>query len=156
MPQANGKVVRYHLGGGAPNEDWPAKRAVMPVPVRFVRTARKERTMLPIFRGAPKVAVAAFAAFFVLAASGRARAQTASTGALTGRVVDASTGRPVVGVTVVAQGPHGDQADLTDADGIYNITDLLPGNYVVRFYFANVKVERPNVEVSANKKIQVN
>jgi hypothetical protein len=71
-------------------------------------------------------------------------------------VTDAATGQPVAGVTVVAQGPQGEQAELTDTDGTYTITGLIPGTYVVRYYYANVKVERPNVTVFADKKIQLN
>ena len=92
-------------------------------------------------------------AFF---AANPAWGQSANTGALTGRVTDAATGQPVAGVTVVAQGPQGEQAELTDSDGTYTITGLIPGTYVVRYYYANVKVERPNVTVFADKKIQVN
>src|SRR5207247_2750250 len=89
----------------------------------------------------------------VLGAAGAARAQSANTGALTGRVTDAASRQPIAGVTVVAQGPQGEQAELTDADGQYTITGLVPGQYVVRFYFANVKVERQNVTIYGDKKI---
>src|SRR5438309_261986 len=61
-----------------------------------------------------------------------------NTGSLTGRVTDASSGQPVPGVTIVAQGPQGEQAELTDTDGLYTITGLTPGMYVVRFYYTNV------------------
>src|SRR5437660_1517690 len=91
-----------------------------------------------------------------LGAAGAARAQSANTGALTGRVTDASSRQPIAGVTVVAQGPQGEQAELTDTDGQFTITGLVPGQYVVRFYYANVKVERPNVTVYADKKLQIN
>src|SRR5262244_3649988 len=99
-----------------------------------------------------QVLVAALALF----AAGRVFAQGANTGALTGRVTDAATGQPVAGVTVVAQGPQGEQAELTDDTGTYTIIGLVPGPYVVRYYFANVKVERTNVTVYADKKIQIN
>src|SRR5262245_31300299 len=92
----------------------------------------------------------------VLASAGSAYAQSANSGALTGRVTDAATGVGVAGVTVVAQGPQGEQAELTDTDGTYTITGLKPGPYVLRFYFGNVKVERQGVTVFADKKIQVN
>jgi len=91
-----------------------------------------------------------------LGSAGAAYAQSANSGALTGRVSDASSGLPIAGVTVVAQGPQGEQAELTDAEGSYTITGLVPGQYVLRFYYANVKVERQNVTVFADKKIQVN
>src|SRR5215813_223486 len=97
-------------------------------------------------------------AFFVFAMllAGRAFAQNATTGALTGMVTDASTGQPLAGVTVVAQGPQGEQGDITDDTGHYNIIGLVPGNYVLRMFYGNVKVERQNVTVFADKKIQVN
>ena len=95
-------------------------------------------------------------AISLLFAANAAWAQSANTGALTGRVTDAATGQPVAGVTVVAQGPQGEQAELTDTDGTYTLTGLVPGLYVVRYYYANVKVERPNVTIFADKKIQVN
>src|SRR5262245_58653734 len=88
--------------------------------------------------------------------SARAWAQGASTGALTGIVTDVSTGAPIAGVTVVAQGPQGEQGDITDDEGRYTITGLVPGAYVVRMFYGNVKVERQNVQVFADKKIQVN
>src|SRR5262249_999188 len=82
-------------------------------------------------------------------------AQLASTGLIAGRVTDAKTGQPLAGVTVVAQGPLGAQAELTDGQGHYEITGLAPGVYVVRFYYANVKVERANIQVVAGRKVEV-
>src|SRR5262245_11631738 len=70
------------------------------------------------------------AAIFVLFCD-RAFAQGANTGALTGVVTDAASGQPLGGVTVVAQGPQGEQAALTDETGQYDITGLVPGIYVV-------------------------
>jgi len=75
----------------------------------------------------------------------------ANGGVIEGRVTDAASGSPVAGVTVVAQGPLGEQAEITDEEGTYRITELKPGNYVVRFFYGNVKVERQNVNVDANK-----
>ncbi|HJZ89187.1 MAG TPA: von Willebrand factor type A domain-containing protein [Polyangia bacterium] len=82
-------------------------------------------------------------------------AQLASTGLIAGRVTDAKTGQPLAGVTVVAQGPLGEQAEITDDQGHYEITGLAPGVYVVRFYYANVKVERANIQVVAGRKVEV-
>src|SRR5215470_9947068 len=91
-------------------------------------------------------------AAMVLAAEGFVYAQSASTGAIGGRVLDVKDGKPLAGVTVVAQGPQGEKGDLTDDDGQYTITDLVPGAYVVRFYYGEAKTERPNVDVLANHK----
>ena len=77
-------------------------------------------------------------------------------GTIAGTVTDAGSGRPLSGVTVVAQGPRGEQADLSDTDGTYTITGLAPGGYVVRYFYANVKVERQNVQVFADKKTRLN
>ena len=41
------------------------------------------------------------------------------------------------GVTVVLQGPQGEDATLTDDKGVYNFTSLPVGLYVIRFYVAN-------------------
>src|SRR5262249_26382973 len=100
--------------------------------------------------------VSALIAASALSIAGSAYAQSANSGALTGRVTDAATGLGVAGVTVVAQGPQGEQAELTDTDGTYTITGLKPGAYVLRFYFGNAKAERQGVTVFADKKIQVN
>src|SRR5215471_9425226 len=95
-------------------------------------------------------------AAMVLAAEGLVYAQNASTGAIGGRVLDVKDGKPLAGVTVVAQGPQGEKGELTDDDGQYTITDLVPGAYVVRFYYGEAKSERPNVDVLANHKATVN
>src|SRR5215831_18727449 len=100
--------------------------------------------------------LSAFAVAALSLVAGRAFAQGANTGALTGKVTDASSGQPLAGVTVVAQGPQGEQGDITDDTGQYTITGLLPGSYIVRMFYGNVKDERPNVTVFADKKIQVN
>src|SRR5262249_29123445 len=85
-----------------------------------------------------------------------AAGQAANSGALTGIVTDASSRQPLAGVTVVASGPQGEQAELTDDTGSYTITGLVPGIYVLRMFYNDVKVERQNVQVFADKKIQVN
>ena len=42
---------------------------------------------------------------------------------------------------------QGEQTEFTDAGGHYIITELPPGEYMVRFYFADINVERPGVFV---------
>jgi hypothetical protein len=100
--------------------------------------------------------IAGLVAAATLLTTGVCFAQQASTGSLHGRVTDPASGGALAGVTVVATGPQGDQAEITDDSGSYVITGLTPGMYVVRFYFGNAKVERQNVQVFADKTIQVN
>jgi len=74
----------------------------------------------------------------------------AGLGILFGQVLEAKTSAPVAGVTVVAEGPEGERAELTDEDGKYSIAGLPAGLYIVRFYYANLKVEQPGVRVDAD------
>src|SRR5205814_9956134 len=75
-----------------------------------------------------------------------------------GVVSDQNTGKALAGVTVTVSGPNlqGEQTEFTDGSGRYIITELPPGEYVVRFYFSNIKIERPGVFLSADKTLQVN
>ncbi|HUQ07001.1 MAG TPA: TonB-dependent receptor [Kofleriaceae bacterium] len=88
----------------------------------------------------------------LLALAGTATAQSLTTGAVQGVVTDASTGEPLVAVTVVATSPalQGSQAAITDETGHYKITNLPPGTYAITCYFADVAVRR-TVDISANK-----
>jgi hypothetical protein len=69
--------------------------------------------------------------------------------AIEGIVTDGKTKRPLAGVTVTVIDPasEGERTELTDASGRYRITDLKPGRYLVRFYFSDVSIERPDVAV---------
>lgn len=80
------------------------------------------------------------------------------TGTVTGRVTDRDTGAAMSGVTVIVQGPQGEDATLTSAKGEYNFTTLPIGTYTIRFYAANtaVQVEQQGVVVSAEKTVRVN
>jgi hypothetical protein len=93
----------------------------------------------------------------LLAAGQVARAQEI-TGRVTGRVTDRDTGMALGGVTVVLQGPQGEDATLTDDRGEYHFTSLPVGTYVIRFYVANAAtgVEQTGVVVSADKMVRVN
>src|SRR5262249_3237010 len=51
---------------------------------------------------------------------------------------------------------QGEQTEFTDPSGHYIITELPPGEYLVRFYFADKNVERPGVFVQADKTLAVN
>ncbi len=93
----------------------------------------------------------------LLLAGGVAQAQE-TTGRVTGRVSDQDTGMPMGGVTVIMQGPQGEDATLTDDKGEYRFTSLPIGTYVIRFYAANTsaQVEQPGVAVQADKMVRVN
>ena len=88
---------------------------------------------------------------------GIARAQDV-TGKITGRVVDKDSGQPLSGVTVIVQGPQGDDSSLTDDTGNYYFSALAVGTYVIRFYVAasSAKSEQDGVVVAADKTVRVN
>jgi hypothetical protein len=115
---------------------------------------QKRGLMNRIRRGAT---VWGLAALMLLAAAGIARAQEI-TGRVTGRVVDQDTGAALGGVTVIVQGPQGEDATITDDKGQYLFTSLGVGTYTIRFYVANTatQVEQPGVVVSAQKTVRVN
>ena len=78
----------------------------------------------------------------LLATASVAQAQEV-TGRVTGRVTDKDTGMPMGGVTVIMQGPQGEDATLTDDRGDYRFTSLAVGSYIIRFYAANTSAEIP-------------
>jgi hypothetical protein len=85
-------------------------------------------------------------------------AHAAVTGSIEGTVTDQATGKRLAGVTVTVTSPalQGEQTEFTDADGHYIITELPPGEYMVRFYFSNINVERPGVFLQTDKTLSVN
>jgi Carboxypeptidase regulatory-like domain len=93
----------------------------------------------------------------LLLGSGPAHAQDV-TGKITGRVVDKDSGQALSGVTVIVQGPQGDDATLTDAQGDYYFSTLPGGTYVIRFYVASssTRTEQGGVIVSPDKTVRVN
>jgi len=102
-------------------------------------------------------AVALGLSLALLLGGGIARAQDV-TGKITGRVSDKDSGQPLSGVTVIVQGPQGDDATLTTNTGDYYFSALPVGTYVIRFYMANssTKTEQGGVVVSADKTVKVN
>ena len=79
-------------------------------------------------------------------------------GQIQGNITNEETGKPLQGVTVVVSGPalQGEQSEITDKSGSYLITQLPPGdNYIVRFYFGDVIVERPNVRIAQSKTLTI-
>src|SRR6201996_622717 len=85
-------------------------------------------------------------------------APAATTGNIEGVVTDQATGKKLAGVTVTVTSPalQGEQTEFTDAGGHYIITELPPGEYLVRFYFSDINVERPGVFLQSDKTLPVN
>jgi len=73
-------------------------------------------------------------------------AQSLTTGAISGRVTDKESEEPLAGVTVIV----GSQVAITDGDGLYRITDLLPGTYDVSLELDTATAVRSGVVVGAN------
>ncbi len=80
------------------------------------------------------------------------------TGNIEGVVTDQATGKKLAGVTVTVTSPalQGEQTEFTDAGGHYIITELPPGEYLVRFYFSDINVERPGIFLQSDKTLPVN
>jgi hypothetical protein len=87
-----------------------------------------------------------------------ATAHAATTGNIEGVVTDQATGKKLAGVTVTVTSPalQGEQTEFTDAGGHYIITELPPGEYLVRFYFSDINVERPGIFLQSDKTLPVN
>ncbi|MEO8701682.1 MAG: TonB-dependent receptor [Kofleriaceae bacterium] len=88
----------------------------------------------------------------VLATSTIAAAQSTTTGAIQGRVVDAATKEPLPGITISVESPSliEPQSAITDSDGGYKVTELLPGTYTVTFFDDITSVRVTNIRVGAN------
>jgi len=80
-------------------------------------------------------------------------AQTSTTGAVRGRIVDKATKEAVIGATVVVQGPalQGQQAEITDENGGFNISNLPPGVYTMTVFYNEAQFTRPNVIIEVGK-----
>src|SRR5215471_6005312 len=75
-----------------------------------------------------------------------------TTGSIVGSVTDPeASNEPVPDVMVIARGPAGESADLTDQDGHYRIARLAAGTYTVKFLLSPLKVERPGIEVKGGQ-----
>jgi hypothetical protein len=90
-----------------------------------------------------------------LMADGVARASAPVEGAIRGQVRDMDSGQPVQGTTVIASGPEGDVATLTDAKGNYQFLGLPIGRYAIRFHRNEVLAER-EATVGVDKTVRVN
>lgn len=77
-------------------------------------------------------------------------------GSITGTVVDAETGEPLIGVNVVIQGTG--RGAATDVEGRYQITDLDPGIYDIKATFlsyAPMNVEEVKVEAGETTNLDI-
>jgi hypothetical protein len=93
-----------------------------------------------------------FTILVLLFAGTRADAQSLTTGAIAGVVKDAKSGDPLAQVTVVAVSTAGvPQMAITEVDGTYKITELLPGTYVVTFYYDTLTRQHGGVEVGVDQ-----
>ncbi len=81
----------------------------------------------------------------VLLAAATVHAQSITTGAIAGRITDSESGEPLPGVTVTI----GEQFAVTEGDGTYKITELVPGTYTVDISFETTHVVRAGIEVGA-------
>ena len=99
----------------------------------------------------------ALAMIAALAATAGVASAQSSKGRIRGRVTDAANGNPLPGVTVTVTSPalQGEQTEFTDEDGNYLITELPPGDYLVRFYFADIVSERSDIQLSAGTTLNV-
>lgn len=80
-----------------------------------------------------------------------------TTGRIFGQVSDEASGAPLAGLTIVARGPQGEDAVLTEEDGSFAFAALPVGSYTLLVYAAGAApVERPGVVVSADKAVRVN
>ena len=94
--------------------------------------------------------------FLVLAACALAPGALAQTGKVSGRVVDAGTGEPLIGVAVVV----GETARgaATDVDGYYDVVAVRPGTYAVRVSYvgyATQTVEDVRVQIDQTTTLDV-
>jgi Carboxypeptidase regulatory-like domain/TonB-dependent Receptor Plug Domain len=75
------------------------------------------------------IGAALVALFAVIALLGPASAAT--TGTISGTIIDSTTKKPIAGAVVVAAAPSGRGTATTDANGFYNIYNLAPDTYAV-------------------------
>ncbi|MGB9586787.1 MAG: carboxypeptidase-like regulatory domain-containing protein, partial [Armatimonadota bacterium] len=79
-----------------------------------------------------------------------------TTGKITGRVTDKSTGEPLVGATVLLEGTRLGAA--TDIDGYYTLLNVPPGNYTLKVSmvgYAETRVTNVKVSVDFTTKLDV-
>lgn len=85
-----------------------------------------------------------------------ADAQTATTGVITGTVIDNVAKKPLADVVVEVSGATGEQVVVTDSSGGYRIPNLAPGSYTVRVSNDGYGAYSSSVTLNANQTIRVN
>lgn len=82
-----------------------------------------------------------------------ASAQSSTTGAVRGRILDKGTKDGVGYATVVVQGPalQGQQAEISDESGAFQFSNLPPGVYTLTIFHNDAQFSRPNVVVEVGK-----
>lgn len=79
----------------------------------------------------------------------------AQNGTLKGKAIDAQTGEPLIGATVTIVGTY--KGALTDLDGNFNISDIKPGEYSVKFTYIGYTEQIFNgVKITANQTTTLN
>ena len=73
---------------------------------------------------------------------------------LVGRVTDATTGQPLIGVHVTLAGPQR-AAAITDRDGRYRIPNLRPGRYRVNLVSSDVPIQHRAIVVRGTTTLNV-
>lgn len=106
-----------------------------------------------------KIIARPIAALFIMLVSA-ATALHAQTGTLTGRVTDASSGKPLRGATVRVTGSDATtrlSGAITSSDGTYNVRGLAPGTYNVSISFLSfVSFEAKDVRIEAGGTATIN
>ncbi|MDQ3335846.1 MAG: TonB-dependent receptor [Myxococcota bacterium] len=95
--------------------------------------------------------------FALVALAAPVYAQSPTTGAIAGRVVERQSKEAMAGVTIVVTSKSllEPQTAITDEDGKYKITELPPGDYTVTFYAEETSLVRTGIGVSANETASV-
>jgi len=86
-----------------------------------------------------------------------AKAQSATAGAIRGRVTDQTTKEPIIGVAIIVSSNDRNVSELasTDENGAYKIDDLPPGEYMVTFSYGKQEISQDHVRVGPNRTVGV-
>jgi hypothetical protein len=79
---------------------------------------------------------------------------SAQNGIIKGKIVDKSTGEPLIGATVLIQGTM--KGTVTDLDGNYKLDDISKGNYNIVVSYVSYQQQIQHVEISGNTVSEMN